>query len=67
MTRPIGSMERWLTQNGCGQTAEAVEPGPCVAYQGCQDGYAVHWCVHDGGHAIPSFSADGICQFFSQI
>jgi polyhydroxybutyrate depolymerase len=30
-------------------------------------GYPVHWCQFSGGHAIPSFGAQAIWTFFSQL
>ena len=53
--------------NGCTTTTAAVDPSPCVAYQGCQEGYPVVWCVRPGDtHAIPSFGAAAITKFFQQ-
>jgi polyhydroxybutyrate depolymerase len=61
------ALELWLGQNGCDTTTVPVEPSPCVQYDGCESGYPVHWCVHDGGHIVPDFSADGAWAFFSQF
>ena len=53
--------------NGCTTTTTAVDPSPCVAYQGCQDGYPVVWCVRPGDqHAMPSFAPAAITKFFQQ-
>lgn len=63
------ALELYLAHNHCDTNAEpvAVEPDPCVAYQGCDSGYPVHWCVHDGGHIIPDFSQQAIADFFEQF
>jgi polyhydroxybutyrate depolymerase len=46
----------------------SVDPSPCISYDGCDSGCRVVWCPVDGkGHAIPSFAAGGIANFFSQI
>jgi len=57
----------WLAQNHCDTTTTPVEPSPCVQYEGCDDGYPVHWCVHDEGHIVPDFSADAAWSFFSKF
>jgi polyhydroxybutyrate depolymerase len=61
------ALDLWLTQNNCGTATTPVEPSPCVAYEGCDGGYPVHWCVHAEGHIVPDFSADGAWTFFSQF
>jgi polyhydroxybutyrate depolymerase len=65
---PAQSMIQALAKaNGCTTTTAAVDPSPCVAYQGCQEGYPVVWCVRPGDtHAIPSFGAAAITKFFQQ-
>jgi polyhydroxybutyrate depolymerase len=42
-------------------------PEGCVAYQGCDAGYPVVWCTHEGAHTIPSYSGEAISTFFSQF
>jgi hypothetical protein len=44
-----------------------TDPSPCVAYQGCDDGYPVTWCEFAGGHSPPSFASAAIWDFFSQF
>lgn len=56
--------DRFLATAHCGTTTQPTEPSPCVAYEGCDAGYPVHWCSHTGGHTIPSFSAAAIAAFF---
>jgi poly(3-hydroxybutyrate) depolymerase len=59
------SRDHWLAADGCAASTQATNPPPCVAYDGCQAGTAVHWCAHDGGHEWPSFAADAIWDFFA--
>jgi polyhydroxybutyrate depolymerase len=54
----------WVATNGCSMTTEPAELAGCATYQGCTTGYPVEWCTHAGGHMVPSFAADVICQFF---
>jgi poly(3-hydroxybutyrate) depolymerase len=57
-----------LANNHCGTTTQAVDPSPCVAYDGCDSGYPVVWCQVAGGtHSIPSYSATAIATFFKQF
>ena len=52
---------RVVTLNHCAATTMTVPPttSMCVAYDGCDGGYPVHWCPHAGAHTIPSFAAEG--------
>jgi poly(3-hydroxybutyrate) depolymerase len=59
--------DAFRTANHCTTTTMPTEPSPCVTYQGCDAGYPVVWCVHDGGHTIPAFSAEAIANFFRQF
>ena len=62
------SRDYWLEANGCGTTTAPVDPTEyCVAYDGCGAGTPVVWCVHDGGHTIPDFSAQTVWDFFAQF
>lgn len=65
----IASRDFWIKLNGCSTESEpeAVEPSPCVAYQGCSDGHPVHWCVHQNDHNWPNFAAAGIWAFFAAM
>ena len=60
---------RVLTLNHCATTTMTVPPtsSMCVAYDGCDGGYPVHWCPHPGAHTIPSFAAEGVANFFLQF
>ncbi len=63
----VGSRETWRTRNKCQATSQPTPPSPCVAYDGCDPGYPVHWCAWDGGHTIPTFAAGAIWSFLSQF
>ncbi len=68
-TGGVASRDLWLKLNTCDATTTptAVEPSPCVAYQGCSDGHPVHWCVHQDDHNWPSFAGAGIWAFFNSL
>lgn len=61
--------DQYLDRNGCEEASSAVDPAPCVAYDGCDVDYPVHWCEHDegggNGHGWPSFAGAGIWAFFA--
>jgi poly(3-hydroxybutyrate) depolymerase len=59
--------DRIVALNHCTATTVAADPSPCVAYQGCDAGYPVQWCAHDGAHMVPSFAAAAIATFFLQF
>jgi polyhydroxybutyrate depolymerase len=59
--------DKILQQNHCGTTTKAVDPSPCVAYQGCDDGYPVTWCEWDGDHDRPPFGNSAVAAFFKQF
>ncbi|HVU02908.1 MAG TPA: Ricin and poly(3-hydroxybutyrate) depolymerase fusion [Polyangiaceae bacterium] len=61
------SRDHWASVNHCGATTTPVGPAGCVAYDGCDPGYPVHWCEFDGGHLIPDFAPEGIWNFFAQF
>lgn len=65
----IASRDFWIKLNGCSLETEpaAVDPSPCVAYEGCSEGHPVHWCVHQSNHNWPSFAAAGIWAFFDGL
>lgn len=66
MAEPM--VEALREYNGCSATTVPVEPSPCVAYEGCDDGYPVVWCPREGDpHAIPGFAASAIADFFMQF
>src|SRR5450631_566587 len=59
--------DKILQQNHCGTMTTAVDPSPCMKYQGCDSGYDVTWCEWDGPHGIPSFGSSAIAAFFKQF
>jgi polyhydroxybutyrate depolymerase len=59
--------DRILQQNHCGATTIAVDPSPCVSYQGCDAGYPATWCEFTGDHSIPNFASSGITAFLEQF
>jgi poly(3-hydroxybutyrate) depolymerase len=60
--------DQFLADNHCAATSAAVDPSPCVSYDGCDSGYPLVWCPVAGeGHTIPSFAASGIATFFAQF
>jgi poly(3-hydroxybutyrate) depolymerase len=63
----IAARDYFISVNHCTMTSAATTPSPCVAYDGCDQGYPVHWCQFSGTHTPPSFSGAGIWGFFSQF
>jgi polyhydroxybutyrate depolymerase len=59
--------DKILQQNHCGSQTTPVDPSPCVAYQGCDDGYPVTWCEWDGDHNRPPFGNAAVAAFFKQF
>ncbi len=61
------SRDYWLEANGCTENYTPVDAGVCVAYQACDAGYPVQWCVHEGDHIFTDFAPDAIAAFFSSF
>jgi poly(3-hydroxybutyrate) depolymerase len=59
-----GSRDFWLGQAGCAATTSAVDPSPCVEYDGCTSPLIVRFCSHDGGHGWPTFAAPAAWALF---
>jgi polyhydroxybutyrate depolymerase len=59
--------DKILKQNHCGTQTSPVDPSPCVAYQGCDEGYPVTWCEWDGDHNRPPFGNAAVAAFFKQF
>jgi poly(3-hydroxybutyrate) depolymerase len=59
--------DHWVTANHCTTTTVATDPSPCVAYQGCDAGYPVTWCLFPGAHVMPSFASAAIWKFLMQF
>ncbi len=61
----IAARDKWVSENQCSQSTEAVLPDPCVTYNDCQSGAPVVWCqTATGGHNWPSYSSGAIWDFF---
>jgi poly(3-hydroxybutyrate) depolymerase len=61
------SKDFWVKANHCQTQSMPVDPSPCVAFQGCDQGFPVTWCEFSGGHTVPPFAAAAIWTFFSQF
>jgi len=65
------SRDALLERNGCGTATTAVDPDPCMSYDGCGEGLPVVWCAHDEtdlqGHAWPRFAGAAIWAFFASL
>ncbi|MCX7726482.1 MAG: hypothetical protein N2053_06505, partial [Chitinispirillaceae bacterium] len=61
------ALKYFITRNGCSNQTTPVQPSPCVAYQGCKEGFPVIYCEFNGGHSVQSWSAQAIWDFFSQF
>jgi poly(3-hydroxybutyrate) depolymerase len=62
------SRDAWRTDAGCETTSMPIDPSPCVAYDGCDNGLVVRFCAHNettnGGHGWPTFAAPTAWQLF---
>jgi polyhydroxybutyrate depolymerase len=65
------SRDALLARNACADTTMPVDPAPCVAYDGCDAGYDVRWCMHSEealmGHMWPEFAGPAIWEFFAGL
>lgn len=61
------SRDQWVQLNQCDTASMPAMPGSCLEYQGCADGYPVQFCEHDGGHTVPSFTAEAVWAFFERL
>jgi poly(3-hydroxybutyrate) depolymerase len=69
--------DQMLARNACSQNTVPGAVTPCVAYQGCAEGFPVEWCEHteptyvENGqptnHGWPSFASRAINQFFLSL
>lgn len=69
--------DQLIARDGCGQDTVPGEVAPCVAYQGCPEGFPIQWCEHseptysdDNGptnHGWPSFASRAIGRFFDSL
>jgi poly(3-hydroxybutyrate) depolymerase len=58
------ALDIFIERAQCDAATMPVAPSPCVAYQGCLEGYPIHYCEWDGGHGVPSFASQAIWNFF---
>jgi len=67
----IAARDGYLERAGCTMTSAAVEPSPCVAYEGCAADTPVVWCEHDtpaeNAHGWPDFVATGLWDFLTTL
>jgi len=65
------SRDHWVGTNSCAAEAEPIDPAPCTAFTGCDDGYPVVWCEHAepalSGHGWPAWAPGAIWSFFAQF
>lgn len=61
------ALNLFIARNKCQAQTSPVDPSPCVAYQGCTEGYPIHYCEFSGGHGVPNFAAKAIWAFFDQF
>lgn len=63
----LQAKEFWRNMDSCSTATPPVSPSPCVAYTGCQPGYAVTWCeLSSGGHTWYTWTSQAIAAFLSQ-
>lgn len=59
--------DHFLARNGCSKQTVPVNPAPCVAYQGCEEGYPFIYCEFDGDHGVQKWAAPAVWEFFSKF
>jgi poly(3-hydroxybutyrate) depolymerase len=63
----VAARDRWLVENGCGESTTPTEQEGCVAYEGCMEGAPLIWCTHPGAHSFFPWTADGAVQLFRNL
>jgi poly(3-hydroxybutyrate) depolymerase len=63
----VRSRDYWIGANHCRSETAAAPPDPCLEYQGCDDGFPVQFCEHDGGHTVPGFTGEAAWNFFASL
>ena len=67
ITAGRAAKEFWRNMDSCSTATTPVWPSPCVAYTGCQSGFAVTWCeLPQGGHTWNTWTSQAIAAFLSQ-
>lgn len=61
------ALKHFIAKNGCSNETVPVNPSPCVAYQGCNEGFPVIYCEFNGGHAPQNWAQQATWDFFSQF
>lgn len=63
------SRDRMIDANNCSTSTMAVDPSPCVQYEGCDPGYPVVWCQTSGqGHSRQDgLAAPAFWDFFQDL
>jgi poly(3-hydroxybutyrate) depolymerase len=69
--------DQLIARDGCGQNTVPGDVAPCVAYQGCPEGFPIQWCEHTEptysdangptNHGWPSFASQAIGRFFDGL
>lgn len=63
-----GSRDVWRAEAGCATTSTAIDPAPCVVYDGCPAGRSVRFCAHGEtafqGHGWPAWAAAAAWRLF---
>lgn len=63
-----GNRDYWAGRNSCDvRMPVSVSPSPCVEYAGCDAGYPVRYCEFDGAAEVPTFTANGVWDFFKAL
>lgn len=67
-TNAAAARDIFVSLNHCASTTQPVNPSPCVAYDNCDSGYPVTWCLITGeGHAMWNQAGPSIASFFKQF
>ncbi len=67
-TNAEAARDIFVKLNHCSSTTQAVNPSPCVAYDNCDTGYPVTWCLIAGeSHALWNQSGPAIATFFQKF
>jgi len=69
---PLGlirpARDYWIAINSCDKAGPGEGADPtCQAYGGCDPGFPVEYCEHDGGHEWPDFASEAIWTFFTSL
>jgi polyhydroxybutyrate depolymerase len=62
----LDNRDFWVGRNSCARMSMPVAPAGCVEYTGCDAGFPVRYCEHDGD-GLPGFAASGVWAFFQAL